>query len=290
MASAGRYAAHTQTAYVNDVAQFLDFLTDYEGGAPTRGTLAAVSIADLRALLSHLRRAGIGAASVARKLSSIRAFYTFLEDTADLAPPPSLALIQTPKQPKRAPRPLDETASQAMTDLAREGAPSQDAWVSARDGAVLLLLYGAGLRISEALGLKPLDVESDMLRISGKGGKVRLVPLLPAVRAAIDAYQTQCPFALTADEALFRGVRGKQLNATTVQALVRRLRGALGLADSVTPHALRHSFATHLLNHGADLRVIQDLLGHANLSTTQVYTKVQTQRLFDTIRAFHPRG
>ncbi|MEO0412313.1 MAG: tyrosine recombinase XerC [Pseudomonadota bacterium] len=287
--TAGHYAGHTQIAYVQDTEQFLDFLTDHQASTPTWAALSEISIADLRALLSHWRRSGLGAASCARKLSSIRAFYRHLEEQG-LQAPPALALIQSPKLPKRTPRPLDEKASEALTAMASKGHDKQDDWISARDGAVLLLLYGAGLRISEALALTPQHLESDMLRIVGKGNKTRLVPLLPAVSAAVDAYEALCPHVLTGDAPLFRSVRGKALGASAVQSVVRKLRSALGLPDSVTPHALRHSFATHLLNNGADLRVIQDLLGHANLSTTQVYTKVQTQRLVDTIKDFHPRG
>ncbi|MEM7569139.1 MAG: tyrosine recombinase XerC [Pseudomonadota bacterium] len=289
MAASGHFAAHTQTAYVIDTEQFLTFITDHGGGNPSLADLQAITIADLRALLSHWRRSGLGAASCARKLSSVRAFYRYLEDSG-VAPPPALALIQTPKLPKRTPRPVDEAASAALTALAREGSKKQAPWIGARDCAALMLLYGAGLRISESLALTPADVDGDMLRIVGKGNKTRLVPLLPAVAAAIDAYRTLCPHVLGENDKLLRSVRGRPLGATAVQTLVRQLRGALGLPDSVTPHALRHSFASHLLSHGADLRVIQDLLGHANLSTTQIYTKVETQQLVDTIQHFHPRG
>ncbi|MGD1954498.1 MAG: tyrosine recombinase XerC [Sphingomonadales bacterium] len=279
-----QFSENTRIAYLNDADQLLDFLTDHLGAVPDAADLQALTIADLRALLSHWRREGLSAASCARKLSSVRAFYSFLESQA-LETPAALGLIQTPKLPKRTPRPLSETDSARLTAL--EENPD---WQALRDHAVLLLLYGAGLRISEALGLAESDLGGDTIRVAGKGNKTRVVPLLPMVQAAIEAYRKACPYPLSAGDALFRSKRGKVLGATAVQALVRKLRGALGLPDSVTPHALRHSFATHLLNNGADLRVIQDLLGHSSLTTTQIYTKVQTERLVSTIKDFHPRG
>jgi len=287
MAATQTFSQHTQDAYLRDVEQFLEFLCDHHAQDPTINALCALDIADLRALLSSYRRSGLSAATCARKLSSIRAFFDYL-DTQGHPPPAALGLIQTPKIAARAPRPVVESDVRRVEKAIKDADASN--WIAARNAAVLMLLYGAGLRISEALGLNCGDIESDMLRITGKGSKTRLVPLLPAVQTAISDYLKRSPYGIEAQQPLFRGKRGGRLNPREVQSLVQRLRGALGLPDSVTPHALRHSFATHLLNNGADLRVIQDLLGHAHLSTTQVYTKVETRRLIDTIETFHPRG
>jgi len=217
----------------------------------------------------------------------MRAFFSFLESKGR-EPPAALGLVQSPKTATRAPRPL---VAAAMAKLAAEAAvQAQQDWVNARNCAIVTLLYGAGLRISEALALNLRDIDGDSLRVTGKGQKMRLVPLLPVVSQAIDAYLEQTPHLSDSASPLFRGIRGGRLNPREVQKLMQRLRGGLGLPDSATPHALRHSFATHLLSNGADLRVIQDLLGHAHLSTTQVYTKVETRRLIQTISDFHPRG
>lgn len=287
MAATQHFAKHTQDAYLRDTQQALDFFSDHWGGEITLSQLADVSIADLRSLLSYFRREGLSAASCARKLSSLRAFYAHLE-TLGQTPPAALGLIQTPKIKQRTPRPLQ---SSDMDRLAAEtqGLDKRD-WMNARNGAVLLLLYGGGLRIAEALSLNVGDIDGDLVRVQGKGGKTRVVPILPAVLKAIETYVAKAPFAMESGSALFRGLRGGRANARDIQGVVQSLRRALGLPDSVTPHALRHSFATHLLNNGADLRVIQDLLGHANLATTQIYTKVQTDRLIKTINQFHPRG
>lgn len=202
---------------------------------------------------------------------------------------PALALVEAPKAPRRLPRPVSEQAAKSMlvTAEARHGEP----WIGARDAAVLALLYGAGLRISEALSLKGRDYPlPDALRVTGKGGRTRLVPVLKPVRKAVEAYVEACPFPLEADGPLFRGARGGALNAREVQRAVEALRGALGLPASATPHALRHAFATHLLAHGGDLRAIQELLGHASLSTTQIYAEVDTARLLSLHAATHPRA
>lgn len=287
MVATGHFSTHTQTAYLRDTEQALDFLNAYWGQSATIDALAALTISDLRALLSHFRREGLGAASCARKLSSLRAFYGYLEAQGQ-TPPAALGLIQTPKVRQRTPRPLQQDDMQRLA----LGAAQNDkrAWINARNAAVLMLLYGAGLRIAEALSLRVEDIDGDVLRVTGKGGKTRMVPLLPTVLEAIGAYLEIAPFSMENGSALFRGVRGGRANPKDIQSLVQNLRRALSLPESVTPHALRHSFATHLLNNGADLRVIQDLLGHANLSTTQIYTKVQTDRLVKTIAEFHPRG
>ncbi|MEM6681874.1 MAG: tyrosine recombinase XerC [Pseudomonadota bacterium] len=287
MAATQHYSAHTQAAYLRDTEQFLDFLQEHWACDVTQEALSGLEITDLRALLSHFRRSGMNAASCARKLSSIRAFFNFLERQGH-APPAALGLIQSPRIAQRAPRPLVEQDMRKLTQEAAQTA--KEDWINARNCAVLTLLYGAGLRISEALALNVQDIDTDVARVTGKGQKMRLVPLLPIVKQAIEAYLRDMPHPSEPTSPVFRGMRGGRLNARDVQKLVQRLRGALALPDSATPHALRHSFATHLLNNGADLRVIQDLLGHAHLSTTQVYTKVETRRLVHTIETFHPRG
>lgn len=287
MAAADHFSRHTQEAYARDCTQFLEFLSLHWGKDPALPDLAALEIADLRSLLSDFRRSGLSSASCARKLSSVRAFFSYLERQGH-TPPAALGLIQTPKVRQRTPRPLDERDMHNVTEASQT--LDKRAWVNARNAAVLFLLYGAGLRISEALSLNVEDSEDDVVRVKGKGDKTRIVPILPAVKEAIDTYLGVSPYPREAKSPLFRAIRGGRMNARDVQSTVQTLRGALGLADSVTPHALRHSFATHLLNNGADLRVIQDLLGHANLATTQIYTKVQTDRLVKTIAQFHPRG
>lgn len=287
MAAADHFSRHTQDAYVRDCTQFLDFLTLHWAKEAALSDLATLQIADLRALLSDFRRSGLSSASCARKLSSVRAFFSYLERQGE-TPPAALGLIQTPKIRQRTPRPLDESDIQKVTNESQT--LDKRTWVNARNAAILFLLYGAGLRISEALSLNVEDSDTDVLRVDGKGGKTRVVPILPAVKDAIATYLDLCPFPHEKKAPLFRAIRGGRMNARDVQSTVQTLRSALGLADSVTPHALRHSFATHLLNNGADLRVIQDLLGHANLATTQIYTKVQTDRLVKTIAQFHPRG
>jgi integrase/recombinase XerC len=290
-----RLSGHTLTAYEHDVAEFVAFLTEYLGGPPTLAQLGTLKPAEFRAWLADRAHRGLARTSTARAFSSVRSFFRFL-DRRGLAHNASIAAIQTPKLPRSVPKALSE---RDMADfLEQPPAPDRDAWIEQRDAAVLLLLYGAGLRIGEALGLTKgtiaglLDAGQDTLAITGKGNKTRLVPLLPAALEALKAYREACPFmqALGPGDAFFLGARGAPLDPAIVQKRVRDLRRVLGLADSVTPHALRHSFATHLLAAGGDLRTIQELLGHASLSTTQRYTDVDAARLSAVYRAAHPRA
>jgi integrase/recombinase XerC len=290
-----RLSGHTLVAYEHDVANFLAFMTTYLGDTPTLDQLAKLKPAEFRAWLAERARDGMARTSTARAFSSLRSFFRFL-DKRGLAHNASIAAIQTPKLPRSVPKALSEDD---MTELLETPADRErEPWIDLRDTAVLLLLYGAGLRIGEALGLAKGTVEEllksgrDTLNITGKGNKTRLVPLLPQAIAALGAYRDACPYlkALRPGDAFFLGARGGPLDAAIVQKRVRDLRHQLGLADSVTPHALRHSFATHLLGAGGDLRTIQELLGHASLSTTQRYTDVDAARLSAVYRAAHPRA
>lgn len=283
-----RFSGHTVGAYFRDLKQFVAFLSRHLGGAVELAGLGDLAAADFRAFLAARRAAGLGPASMARALSSVRGFFRFL-DARGRVNNPALATVRTPKQPHSVPKALDVTDARSVVQLApsTDGAP----WVGLRDAAVLMLLWGCGLRISEALGLNRGDVPfGPTLVITGKGNKERLVPVLPAVREAVDAYLAECPFRLEGMSPLFVGVRGKRLNPGLVQAGMRTARGALGLPETATPHALRHSFATHLLAAGGDLRTIQELLGHASLSTTQRYTEVDASRLMEVYGAAHPRA
>ena len=286
-----RCAPRTLEAYGRIGRLYLDFLQRHRGQAPTLADLGAVTAAELRAHLAE-RRSGerpLSARSLAQTLSAIRAFHRFLDRRCD-TPAPQLALVRGPRVQPSLPRPVSEDQARGL--LAEPAAdPDAAAWEAARDAAVMTLLYGCGLRISEALSLRRADAPlAETLRITGKGGKTRIVPLLPAVRAGVDAYLAAQPFVLEPDGPLFRARRGGPLTPRHVQATVQRLRGRLGLPASATPHALRHSFATHLLGAGADLRAIQELLGHASLSTTQKYTAVDAARLLGAYAAAHPRA
>ncbi len=284
-----RMSEHTVDGYRRDVANFLSFLTDHLGGEAHVNDLAALSPADVRAWLAQRRALDdLTPASISRALSSLRAFFRFLDVKLD-KPNARLQLVRAPKRTRRLPRPVTEVAAKDLISEAQD----QDApeWIAARDVAVLSLLYGAGLRISEALTLTDSAIPApEVLRIRGKRDKVRLVPLIPAVRDAMNAYFEIRPFVRDNDGPLFRGVKGKQLNPRIIQKLIERMRIVLDLPETATPHALRHSFATHLLANGADLRAIQTLLGHASLSTTQIYTGVEADRLKAIHRAAHPRG
>jgi integrase/recombinase XerC len=276
-----RAAAKTIEAYGRDLAQFGRFLQDHLGEPADLSELEGLLAADFRAFLAARRNGGVKSRSLARQLSAIRSFYRDLERRGILRNP-AIWAVRSPKLPHLVPRPLPQAQTMAMvTQPPDQGAP---AWVQARDLAVLMLLYGAGLRISEAVGLLRRAVPSRVLRITGKGGRIREVPLLDQVTAAIERYIALCPFALEAEQPLFRGEKGGPLNARIVQLMIARLRGALSLPETATPHALRHSFATHLLAAGADLRAIQELLGHANLSTTQIYTGVDHRHLMAQYR------
>jgi integrase/recombinase XerC len=287
LAAIRRLSPKTLEAYERDVSQFLSFLSPHIGGVVTLGALGELRAADVRAFMAQRRAESLGSRSLARMLSALRSFFAHLEREG-LAKTAALDTIRTPKLPRSLPKAL--TTQEARETIETTVEMEDRAWVAARDTAVLSLCYGAGLRISEALAITPAALEAETLRVLGKGGKTRMVPLIGPVRQAITDYRALCPFVLARTEPLFRGVRGGVLSARLVQLRMAQLRGALGLAPSATPHALRHSFATHLLGQGGDLRSIQELLGHASLSTTQVYTAVDTDRLLEAYRSAHPRG
>ncbi|MEQ1724647.1 MAG: tyrosine recombinase XerC [Sphingopyxis sp.] len=279
-----RRSVHTVRAYVATAQRLCDFLGDYRGGTVDAGVLSALTPADLRSFLSARRADGLTNASAARELSASRGFLTFVGGAGARVP-----MVRGPRVKRGLPRPVSPDEAVDLAGEVADGARLP--WVGARDFAVLLLLYGAGLRISEALGLTGEALgATDVLRVTGKRGKMRAVPLLGAVREAMAAYAQMCPYSLSRDEPLFRGARGGVLSAALVRRAVQGARRRLGLNDRTTPHALRHSFATHLLAGGADLRALQELLGHASLSSTQVYTGVDTARLLDVYDAAHPRA
>ena len=280
-----RLAPNTLEAYSRDLAQYFAFLAPHTGGAVSLQTLRDMRGADMRAFMARRREDGVEARSLARSLSAIKGFFRFLEREGLLSTE-ALNVVRTPKAKKSLPKALTVLEAKKTIATVDDELP----WVAARDMAVLSLCYGAGLRISEALSLSRAGLEGPTLRVTGKGGKTRLVPLIEPVRAAVEAYLKLCPFPLTPTQPLFRGVKGGVLSPRLIQQRMAQLRGALGLPPSATPHALRHSFATHLLGRGGDLRAIQELLGHASLSTTQIYTGVDTDRLLDAYRAAHPRG
>lgn len=282
-----RLSPRTLEAYTRDLDMFLVFLSSHIGGTVDLSDLKALRPADLRAFLAARRRDGVGSHSLARGLSGIKSFFAHLERNGVMALE-ALSVIRTPKRPATLPKALTVTEAKAAIDTV--GELETRPWVAARDTAVIALCYGAGLRISEALALTRRDLDGQSLRVTGKGGRIRLVPLIAPVRAAIAQYLERAPFAISPNEPMFRGVRGGPLSPRLVQLRVEALRGALGLPASATPHALRHSFATHLLGKGGELRAIQELLGHASLSTTQIYTHVDTERLLEAYRQAHPRG
>lgn len=282
-----RLADKTIAAYTGDFDDLTDFLTGHLGGAVNQAKLADLTAMDFRAWLAARRRRGVSAASNARALSAIRSFYRRMRQLGHIDNPAALALTP-PKVGRRAPRAVSPDVALKFVKAPLENRAGD--WQAFRDHAVLLLLYGAGLRISEALSLTIADTPlGETLTITGKGGKVRRAPLLPQISTAVESYRRACPHIETPDRALFTGTRGGPLRPEIVQATVRRLRGALGLPDTLTPHALRHSFATHLLGAGADLRSIQELLGHASLSTTQIYTEVDAESLYRTYQDARPR-
>ena len=288
LAKQRRMSAHTVAAYERDLTKFFEFLSDHLGKSVTLGDLSALQLTDFRAFLAWRRQDDVSPKTVARLLSSVRTFFRYLE-RQDLAKNAAIHSVRSPKLPHSVPKPLAADAADAVTQAAPVN--TQEAWVSARDVAVLTLLYGAGLRVSEALGLNGKDWPADgPLRIIGKGNKERIVPLIPPIRNAMTRYVDLRPTPLEDDGPIFIGVRGGRLGARAVQKLMVRLRSALDLPDTATPHALRHSFATHLLGNGGDLRGIQELLGHASLSTTQRYTDVDTASLLDVYDKSHPRA
>ena len=283
-----RVAPKTLEAYSRDLGQFFMFCADHFGGPVSVPRLEGLRAADLRSFLAARRAGGTGSRSLARALSALRSFFSFAERAGLCAAPASvIATLRSPKIARGLPRALTVDEAQSALDASID----QDAaaWVGARDMAVLALCYGAGLRISEALSLSAADLDGETLRVTGKGGKQRLVPLIPPVREAVDDYRRQCPFTLSAFEPMFRGARGGVLSPRIIQKRMEMVRSGLGLPASATPHALRHSFATHLLAHGGDLRAIQELLGHASLSTTQIYTHVDESRLMESYALAHPR-
>jgi integrase/recombinase XerC len=287
LAGERRASAHTIAAYGRDLAAFFDFLTGHLGETPGLATFGQLLPADYRAYLAE--RAGrVERATQARGLSVVRGFVRFLERRG-LAASPALLVLRAPKLPKSVPKALSIADAGEIVDAPADSVAS--VWQAKRDIAVLTLLYGCGLRISEALGLTRAEApQGEQITITGKGNKQRLVPVLPAVRQAIAEYVSACPYPLAADGPLFVGARGGPLNPRLVQRQMQLLRGLLGLPETATPHALRHSFATHLLAGGGDLRAIQELLGHASLSTTQRYTAVETERLLAVYDAAHPRA
>jgi len=285
-----RMSPKTLEAYARDVGQFLDFLTQHLGGAPSLKALARLSPADVRAFMAARRSDGLSSRSLMRVLAGARSFARFLERNGK-GKVGALSAVRAPKIGKTLPKPLAIAAAKRIADADLRAGEEREPWVIARDAAVLGMLYGSGLRISEALSLKRKDIgTSDTITVIGKGNKTRMVPVLPQVAKLIADYVALCPIDLPADGMLFVGVRGGPLNPRIVQLAMATLRGALGLPDTATPHALRHSFATHLLTRGGDLRAIQELLGHASLSTTQIYTAVDSERLLEVYASAHPRA
>ncbi len=290
LASERRLADQTVEAYARDVDQFLHFLTGHLGNPPTMADMGALATSDIRAFMAARRNAGAGSRTLARGIAGIRSFVSFLERDGH-ANGAALRAIRPPRQSRTLPKPL--TPQAALETIAVDNALDDEPWIAARNAAILALLYGSGLRISEALAVKrgeaPRGV-NDALRVRGKGNKERIVPVLPVVAAAIADYLRQCPYNPGHDGPLFLGARGGPLNPRMVQRAMAKLRGALSLPPTATPHALRHSFATHLLANGGDLRAIQELLGHASLSTTQIYTGVDSERLMAAYDKAHPRA
>ena len=281
-----RRSPHTVRAYVATAHRLIDFLGRHRGEEVGRFGLLNLHATDLRAFLADRRGGGLGAASAAREMSAVRAFLTYAAE--EEGNQPQLPRTRAPRRPRTLPRPLAPQDAMALAEDAGEASASD--WIGARDLAILLLLYGAGLRVAEAMGLSARVLPlGQAMRVTGKRGKTRIVPLVPAVRQAIQDYVALCPYGLKGDAPLFVGAKGGALNADLVRRAVRGARSRLGLPDSVTPHALRHSFATHLLARGADLRSLQELLGHASLSSTQIYTEVDAARLLDVYRHAHPR-
>lgn len=282
----------TLEAYGRDARQFLIFLSERQGAPPTVADFVDISPGDIRAFLARRRAENIEARSLQRALSALRSLARHLE-RGGLGRASALSALRSPRAGRRLPRPLAIADARAVSSADARAGEARDPWILARDAAALTLCYGAGLRISEALSIRRADApvgERDQVTVVGKGRKTRVAPIIAPVRRAIEDYLAQCPFTLAPEGPLFIGARGGPLSPRIVQLAMERLRGALGLPDSATPHALRHSFATHLLARGGDLRTIQELLGHASLSTTQIYAAVDGARLIDAYRAAHPRA
>ena len=282
-----RHSAHTVRAYAATAHRLIQFLAGHLGGSVAGEHLTSLQPADLRAFLARRRADGLGNNSASRELSAVRGFLTFA--ATDAGESASIPRLKGPKIPRSVPRPI--SPDEAISLAEEVGEDASEEWIAARDFAVLLLLYGSGLRVAEALGLTGSALPlGEALTVTGKRNKTRVVPLLPQVRAAVERYLDLAPYAPAKDLPLFRGARGGPLNGEMVRRVVRRARVRLGLSDRTTPHALRHSFATHLLGRGADLRSLQELLGHASLSSTQIYTAVDMAHLLDVYRNAHPRA
>ena len=285
-----RMSPKTLDAYARDARQFLGFLAEHLGGAPSLKQLARLTPQDVRAFMAARRGEGLSGRSLMRVLAGARSFARFLERNGK-GKVGALSAVRAPKVAKTLPKPLAIAAAKRIADTDLRAGEARESWIIARDAAVLGLLYGSGLRISEALSLSRRDFAAgDAIIVSGKGNKTRMVPVLPQVAKLVAGYIALCPFDLPEDGALFVGARGGPLSPRIVQLAMATLRGALGLSDTATPHALRHSFATHLLARGGDLRAIQELLGHASLSTTQIYTAVDSERLLEVYASAHPRA
>jgi integrase/recombinase XerC len=288
-----RMSPKTVDAYERDVRQFLAFLCGHLGSRVTLSALSRLKPLDVRAFMAARRAGGTSGRSLMRMLAGVRSFARFLERNGK-GKVGALSAVRTPKLAKALPKPLAIPAAKRITDTDLRAGEAREPWILARDAAVLALLYGSGLRISEALALKRNDIPApgrgDVITVTGKGNKARMVPVLAQVAKLAAEYVALCPYDLPAEGPLFVGARGGPLSPRIVQLAMARLRGALGLPETATPHALRHSFATHLLARGGDLRAIQELLGHASLSTTQIYTAVDTERLLEVYRSTHPRA
>jgi integrase/recombinase XerC len=278
----------TLEAYARDLSQFGAFLAGHLGQAAGIDDLNSLRAGDFRSFMAYRRNDGVESRSLARQVSAIRSFFGYAERSGAFKNT-AYGVVRSPKLPRRLPRPLQIDAAASIADATNFVEAETPQWILVRDRAVFTLLYACGLRISEALGLTPKQAAEEPLVIKGKGGKTRIVPMLPEARAALDHYLALCPFALKAGEVLFRGAKGGPLSPRIVQLQMERLRGYLGLPDTATPHALRHSFASHMLGSGADLRVIQELLGHASLSTTQVYTDVNREHVLQQYRKAYPK-
>jgi integrase/recombinase XerC len=288
-----RLSPKTLEAYARDVRQFLVFLAEHRGKQVTLKNFAGIEASDIRAFMAMRRSDEIAGRSLMRALAGLRSFGRFLEREGK-GKVGALSAIRAPKVGKTLPKPIQIAAAKRLADADERAGEERDPWILARDAAVMALLYGSGLRISEALGLKRRDVPKpgagDVLVVTGKGNKTRMVPVLQNVLQLIEDYAAICPYSLSPNGPVFVGARGGPLSPRIIQLAMEHLRAQLGLPDTATPHALRHSFATHLLSAGADLRQIQELLGHASLSTTQVYTEVDRERLLAVYEKAHPRA
>ncbi len=283
-----RLSDNTADSYAFDLRNLFRFLNAHRGAQVNLAMLASLALTDFRAWLAHEASHDIGAASRARAVAGVRNFFRWLDRSGQMHNP-AIDLLQMPKIQRRLPRPVSEQEAKTIVSMASESGDND--WIGLRDEALFVLLYGAGLRLGEALALARGDVEGrERVVVTGKGNKQRHVPVLAIVHASVDKYLASCPYPLRDDSPLFIGARGDRLNPAVAERSLRALRRQLGLPDSVTPHALRHSFATHLLSSGADLRSLQELLGHSSLSTTQLYTKVDAQQLAGVYRAAHPRA